>query len=674
MCGLTGHWSSSRPLVGAVAERIGMRMAEAIHHRGPDDSGVWVGAEGICLAHRRLSIIDLSASGHQPMRSHDGRYVIVFNGEIYNFAQLREELERECGPIAWRGHSDTEVLLAAIACWGVAVTLPKLNGMFAFALWDALEKALYLARDRFGEKPLYYGYAGETFVFGSELKALYAHPDWAGEPDADAVADFLRLCYVPAPRSIFRNVRKLMPGCWTRLGVADVAAKDWPPPRAYWSACLAALEGMSNPAEAPEAELIDETERQLRSAIGLRMVADVPLGAFLSGGIDSSLVVAMMQAQSSHPVKTFSIGFHDHRYDEAGHAANVARHLGTEHTGLYVSERDAMDVLPDLPSLYDEPFADSSQIPTFLVARMTGMHVKVALSGDGGDELFGGYNRHTWVPRVWNLASRLPQSFRLKTGAFLLKRTPAELDAGFAKLQCILPARFGVRTPGDKLHKLAGILGATRANDIYADLVSATKLPGSFMVNPASGTPNEVMFPPQSEMSLTQWMMLSDTQNYLPDDILTKVDRASMGVGLEARVPFLDPDLYAWAWRLPTSMKIRDGKGKWVLRQVLCRYVPQSMIERPKTGFGIPMDTLLRGPLREWAGDILASSKLAQHGLVNPAAVRQLFERHQSGESNNAYILWNLLVLTNWVDAHRGRMSIGHEQLIDGSILETRTA
>ena len=658
MCGLTGYWSLSSGLSGDVAEQIGMRMADAIRHRGPDDFGVWTSEDGLCLAQRRLSIIDLSPGVHQPMRSHNERYAIVFNGEIYNFVQLRETLELACGGLAWRSHSDTEVLLEAIAHWGVAATLPRLNGMFSFALWDAEEKSLYLARDRFGEKPLYYGYAHRTFLFGSELKALYAHPEWSGDLDMKAVADFLRFCYVPAPRSIFRNVRKLMPGCWVKLCAVDVIGQIWPAPQTYWSALNPALEGIAHPATGSERELIDETEHRLREAVGLRMMADVPLGAFLSGGIDSSLVVAMMQAQSAQPVRTFSIGFHDRRYNEATHAADVARHLGTAHTELYVSERDVFDAIPLLPSLYDEPFADSSQIPTFLVSRMARRHVTVALSGDAGDELFGGYNRHTWVPRVWKLASRFPRPLRVAMKGLLLRHTPEELDKLCGKLQRILPSRLQARTPGDKLHKLAGVLGAARASDIYADLVSATMDPGRFMAWPADGSLNEEMFPERPDMALVQWMMLSDTQNYLPDDILAKVDRASMGASLEVRVPFLDPELYAWAWCLPMSMKIREGKGKWVLRQVLYRHVPQALIERPKTGFGIPLDEMLRGPLHKWAAETLAPEKMKRHGVLNADAVQTLFAQHQSRQSNHAYMLWNLIVLTEWLDAHRAQFRL----------------
>ncbi|MYM36165.1 asparagine synthase (glutamine-hydrolyzing) [Duganella sp. FT94W] len=657
MCGLTGFWPAKSRLADEAALQIGERMAMAIRHRGPDDMGTWLSPEGLCLSHRRLSIIDLSAAGHQPMHSHDGRYTVAYNGEIYNYQALRDELEAERS-IDWRGHSDTEVLLQAVVHWGVAATLSKLNGMFAIALWDADERALYLARDRFGEKPLYYGYARDSLVFGSELKSLYAHPDWRGEIDTDAVRDFLRLCYVPAPRSIFRNIRKLMPGCFLKLTAGDIATQSWPTPSTYWSAREVALAGIANPAQGSEADLIDETERQMRNAVGLRMVADVPLGAFLSGGIDSSLVVAMMQSQSSRPIKTFSIGFNDSRYDEAQNAAAIARHMGTEHNDLYVSDQEALDVIPLLPAMYDEPFADSSQIPTYLVSKMARDHVTVTLSGDGGDELFGGYNRHTWAPRVWNVTHRFPDTLRNKAATMLLSHTPARLDAMFAKAQRFLPKRSHIRMPGDKLHKLAGVMGAADPQTLYADLASATRRPDAYLVQPATGTANSTMFPFQQGMSMAQWMMLCDTENYMPNDILTKVDRASMAVSLEARVPFLDADLYAWAWRLPMSMKIRKGEGKWILKQVLYRHVPQALLDRPKAGFGIPMDQLLRGPLRAWVEEKLAVPMLKKHGVLQPEEVHTLLAEHMAGQANNAYLLWNMLVLTTWIETFEDAINV----------------
>ncbi|MYM82950.1 asparagine synthase (glutamine-hydrolyzing) [Duganella sp. FT50W] len=649
MCGLTGYWPAIQKHPDDAALAIADAMANAIRHRGPDDQGSWISPAGLCLAHRRLAIMDLSAAGHQPMCSHEGRYTIVYNGEIYNYQQLRDELAGD-QRIDWRGHSDTEVLLQAIARWGVVPTLSRLNGMFALAIWDAGEQALYLARDRFGEKPLYYGYAGDTFVFGSELKALYAHPDWQGELDDDAVSDFLRLCYIPAPRSIFRNVRKLMPGSLLRLSRAEVTAGSWPAPACYWSAAAVAQAGLATPARGSEADLINETERQLQAAVGARMMADVPLGAFLSGGIDSSLVVAMMRSQSARPIQTFSIGFYDHQYNEAPSAAAIARHLGTEHTELYVNDREALDVVPLLPAMYDEPFADSSQIPTYLVSKMARRHVTVALSGDGGDELFGGYNRHTWAPRVWDMTHRCPHALREKVAKLLRSRTSAQIDTVFAGAQRFLPQRWHIRIPGDKLHKLAGIMGAADPQTLYADLVSATRQPAHYLQSGATGTPNSTLFPPQAGMSMAQWIMLCDTQNYMPNDILAKVDRASMAVSLEARVPFLDANLYAWAWRLPMETKIRNGDGKWILKQLLHRHVPREIVDRPKAGFGIPIDQLLRGPLRSWVEESLTMARLTKHGVLRPCAVQDLVAEHMRGHANNAFLLWNVLMLTSWIE------------------------
>lgn len=656
MCGLTGHWQFSAAMPVARAEEIGAAMARAIEHRGPDDSGVWVAPGGPCLAHRRLSIIDLSPGGHQPMVSKDRTLTLAFNGEIYNFPVLRRELEAAAGPIDWRGHSDTEVLLEAIGAWGLEATLPKLNGMFAIALWDAKAKSLTLARDRFGEKPLYYGYTQGSFVFGSELKALYAHPEWRGRLDFDAVADFLRLCYVPAPRSIFENVRKLMPGCYVTLRWPEIVQKTWPQSTPFWRADSTAVSAPDM--QGSDEDLIQQTEQKLQSAVGMRMMADVPLGAFLSGGIDSSVVAAMMQAGSAIPVRTFSIGFDDSRYDEAGDAAQVAKHLGTDHTQLYVSDTDVLDVIARLPRLYDEPFADSSQIPTVLVSQMARSHVTVALTGDGGDELFAGYNRHTWVPRIWQIAGRLPRGVRSGISGFLLRHTPAELDAGFGRVSRMLPARMHARMPGDKLHKLAGVLEAARPNDIYARLVSTIRQPQRYMAIAATGTDNAALFPDYPALSIEQWMMLSDTRNYMPDDVLAKVDRASMSASLETRIPFLDPDLYEWAWRLPMRMKIREGQGKWILRQILYRHVPKALVDRPKTGFGVPLDAMLRGPLKSWAHDVLSPSRLAAQNILDASTVQNDLRRHITGAANNAYLLWNLLVLTSWIETYRDRIDL----------------
>ncbi|GAC1410605.1 MAG: asparagine synthase (glutamine-hydrolyzing) [Burkholderiaceae bacterium] len=656
MCGLAGHWQFDSSLSTAQAIETGKVMAQAIAHRGPDDCGIWVSAGGPCLVHQRLAVIDLSPAGHQPMLSTNGRFVLVFNGEIYNFLQLRCEVEAACGPVDWRGSSDTEVLLTAICTWGLTVTLPKLNGMFAIAVWDNETRSLTLARDRFGEKPLHYGYTGGSFLFGSELNALYAHPEWRGSLDTDAIADFLRLCYVPAPRTIFRNVRKLMPGCMITLCWADIVQKNWPKETPYWRAEKAALD--KNLVAGSDCELIAETERKLQAAVALRMTADVPLGAFLSGGVDSSLVVAMMQSQSPRPVRSFSIGFEDPRYDEAPAAKKVANHLGTDHTQLYVSKAEVLKIIPTIPGVYDEPFGDSSQIPTLLVSQMARRHVTVALTGDGGDELFGGYNRHAWVPKIWRTMGCLPRGLRSAVSGFLLDRTPAQLDATFKRLQHLLPAQLHARTPGDKLHKLAGVLSAMRPNDIYAGLVSTTRDPQRYMTAPALGTDDQVLFPERAELAVQEWMMLSDTQNYLADDILVKVDRASMSTSLETRIPFLDPVLYDWAWRLPASLKVRDGQGKWILRQVLYRHVPPPLVDRPKAGFGIPMDALLRGPLRGWICDALGPASLGVHNILQAPAVNDALQRHMTGQANNAYLLWNLLVLTTWIHTYRNRIDL----------------
>lgn len=678
MCGVTGYWSPGQQLQAEAMRDTGRRMAGAIRHRGPDDEGVWTGGDGVCLAHRRLAVIDVSPGGHQPMQSHDGRRVMVFNGEIYNFQELRAELEAQ-GVRGWRGHSDTEVLLEAVSRWGMARALAKANGMFAFALWDGEERTLSLARDRFGEKPLFYGFAGNSLLFGSELKAMQAHPQWRGTLDMQAVAQFLRFSYVPAPHSIFDGIVKLMPGCWIQFRARDITQQRMPPVSRYWSARTVAVAGMSSPASGSDEELVAETERRMQDAVGARMLADVPLGAFLSGGIDSSLVVALMQQQSARPVQTFSIGFHDPRYDEASSAAQVARHLGTRHAELYVSERDITDTVELLPSLYDEPFGDSSQIPTFLVSKLARASVTVALSGDGGDELFGGYNRHTWVPRIWNVARLLPAPLRRQLAAVVTRSSSEQLER-WTSLQRFLPGPLQVRAPADKLKKLARIIGAQGPGEIYAGLVSSGANPAALLRSgssigysigsPPSGNPG-VQDGEMGTMALAPWMMLNDALTYLPDDILTKVDRASMGVSLESRIPFLDPGLFAWAWQLPQSLKIRDGVGKWVLRQVLYRHVPQALIDRPKTGFGLPVDVLIRGPLKEWTTELLERRRLRAHGVLDADAVSVLFERVLAGRSAEAALLWNVLVLTQWIDASRGRIGIAHDSRQDALLAGT---
>jgi asparagine synthase (glutamine-hydrolysing) len=647
MCGLTGFWQPGG-FFASDAKATATAMAQRIAHRGPDDSGVWIDAEaGIAFAFRRLSILDLSPAGHQPMVSASGRFVIVFNGEIYNYLQLRSELEGE-GSVAWRGHSDTETLLAGFEAWGVEATLKKTVGMFAIALWDRAERTLYLARDRMGEKPLYYGWQRDTFLFGSELKALRAHPAFRGEIDRDAITLLLRHNCIPAPYSIYQGIRKLLPGTYLKLLPGQRDGDPVP----YWSLREAVENGQAQPFAGSEKEAVTALESHLLEAIGLQMIADVPLGAFLSGGIDSSTIVALMQAQSSQPVKTFTIGSHQQGYNEAEHAKAVARHLGTEHTELYVTANDAMNVIPRLPALYDEPFSDSSQIPTFLVSQLAKQHVTVSLSGDAGDEMFGGYNRYSWASSISRMG-RIPTPLRKLAAAGLSMFSPRTWDRLYHPASELLPARLRMALPGDKAHKLADILaGGSSPEEIYRGLVSHWKDPANVVIGatePSTTLTAKTIWPAMHEFE--QRMMYLDAMSYLPDDILVKVDRAAMGVSLETRVPFLDHRVVQFAWQLPMSMKIRQGQGKWILRQVLYKYVPKELIERPKMGFGVPIDSWLRGPLRDWAEGLLDESRLRQEGFFNPLSIRQKWAEHLSGHRNLQYPLWDVLTFQAWLES-----------------------
>ena len=640
MCGIVGFcfWRlHSTPTVSLLKAMTG-----AISHRGPNNSGYWIDAEaGIALGHRRLSIIDLSPAGHQPMESASGRYMIAYNGEIYNHHDIRRDLETTGAAPDWRGHSDTEVLLAAIDRWGIETALAKLNGMFAFALWDRQERSLWLARDRLGEKPLYYGFAADgAFLFGSELKALAVWPGLRPEVDREALSLYLRHNYVPAPWSIWQGIRKLPPAHVLCLRAGD---HELPSPRPYWDFTRVAVEGARNPLpDAPER--VDELEALLMDAVALRMEADVPLGAFLSGGIDSSTIVALMQAQSAKPVRTFSIGFHEKAYNEAAHAAAVARHLGTDHTELYVTPEDALAVIPKLPGIWDEPFSDSSQIPTFLVSEMTRRHVTVSLSGDAGDELFGGYNRYFIGMRLWDALSGVPLPVR-RLAARILRLSFAAGVAG--AINALVPERWRHKSLADRLPKLAEFLEHSSPSDVYRALISHWKDPASIIVD--GREPETVLsadgpgFP-----DFRQTMMYLDTLTYLPDDILAKVDRASMAVSLEARVPFLDHRVVEFAWRLPLSAKIRGGSGKRILRDVLYRHVPRHLIDRPKMGFGVPIDDWLRGPLRDWAESLLDEKRLREEGFFDPAPIRKLWNEHQTGRRRWHYYLWDVLMFQAW--------------------------
>lgn len=649
MCGIAGYLGDSS--VENPTDVLAM-MANAVAHRGPDDDGVWCDVEAkVGLAHRRLSIVDLSLGGHQPMMSASGRYVVIFNGEIYNHLSLRKALESVESPAAWRGHSDTETLLAAFENWGVEDSLRRFVGMFAIALWDRAKHCLQLIRDRMGEKPLYYGWAGATFVFSSELKALRAHPTWQGDINRDALTLLFRHNYIPAPYSVYKNVWKLLPGTSVSISIEDVQQHRLPKPRPYWSVSAAAEQGRANLFKGDDAAALVELERLSADAISLQQVADVPLGAFLSGGVDSSAVVALMQAQSPRPIRTFTIGFSEADYNEAKYAYAVAKHLGTEHTELYVAPDEALAVIPKLPTIYDEPFSDSSQIPTFLVSQMARQHVTVSLSGDGGDELFGGYNRYLLGANLRRKTRWLPLGLR-KALAGGVRATPLNvLDAILRPLGRVIP-QFNVSQPSDKAYKAMEVLELDSDTGLYRRLVSHWNDPESLVIGghePPTVLDGLIGCREAGE-SFEQWMMTADMQSYLPDDILTKVDRAAMAVSLETRVPFLDHRLVEFALSLPLNMKIRNGQGKWLLRQMLYKHVPKTLIERPKMGFGVPIDSWLRGPLREWAETLLDESRLQRAGFLNPGPIRKKWAEHLTGVRNWQYYLWDVLMFQAWLE------------------------
>jgi len=650
MCGFAGLLTDGQSI---DVEAVVSAMTETLRHRGPDDDGVWIDASaGVGLGSRRLAVVDLSPSGHQPMASASGRYVVAYNGEIYNHVALRRDLERG---FRFRGRSDTEVLLAAIERWGLLGALKRSNGMFAFALWDRQERRLHLVRDRMGEKPLYYGVVGNTLVFASELKALRAHPSFAPEVDREALASFLRYKYVPAPRSIFRGIRKLPPGSLVSLAQG---MSNLPEPIRYWSFAEVVDRGIgeATTVDAPEAGA--ELDALLRDAVRIRMEADVPLGAFLSGGIDSSTIVALMQAQSADPVRTFTIGFHDATYDEARHAKQVAEHLGTDHTELYVTADEAMAVIPRLPGIYDEPFADSSQIPTFLVSELARRTVTVSLSGDGGDELFGGYNRYVWAPQLWRRFGRFPPVVRRAFVAALLSIPPRGWDAVGRGLSPLVTARMKQRNQGEKLHKLARSLRSEDADGMYLSLVSHWQDPSRLVVGGGSDGRVSTDDDGPGDMELAARMMYLDSVTYLPDDILTKLDRATMAVSLEGRVPYLDHRVVEFAWRLPLRMKVGEGRGKWILRQVLHRYVPPELVDRPKWGFGVPLGTWLRGPLRDWAESLLNEGRLRREGFLRPEPVRRAWNEHLAGRRNRQYELWDVLMFQAWLESIRSEETV----------------
>jgi len=643
MCGIAGFFGGEA--VDSLSdEALVTAMANRIMHRGPDDSGVWCDSTSrIAFGHRRLSIVDLSAAGHQPMESNDRRYVIAFNGEIYNHLELRKQLPGQ----VWRGHSDTETLLAGFEAWGVRGTLERCVGMFAFAVWDKNERCLRLARDRLGEKPLYYGWQGtgnrRTFLFGSEVKALRVHPAFKPEIDRGALSLLLRHAYVPAPYSIYEGIAKLEPGCMLTISLAHPT----PHVETYWSAVGAARSGRAASFDGSPEEAVSELERLAKAAIAGQMMADVPLGAFLSGGVDSSTIVALMQAQSSRPVKTFTIGFQEQGFNEAEHAKAVAMHLGTEHTEMYVSAEQAMAVIPRLPTLYCEPFADSSQIPTYLVSQLARKHVTVSLSGDAGDELFAGYNRYQITSSLWRRLTYVPAPLRGVMARGITSFTPRSWD----RVAHLIPGARNHATFGDKMHKGAGVLSSGSVDELYLGLVSQVRDPAAWVVH-GKEPPTHLtgLRPELSGLNAIERMMALDAASYLPDDILVKVDRAAMGVSLESRVPFLDHRVVEFAWRLPLGYKLRDGQSKWALRQVLYQYVPRELIERPKMGFGIPLHDWLRGALRDWAEALLNEARIAREGYLNAAPIRQMWIEHLSGRRNWTSQLWTVLMFQAWLE------------------------
>jgi asparagine synthase (glutamine-hydrolysing) len=648
MCGIAGY-------LGFVRDDDGLRsqlydMGAAIQHRGPDDRGVWIDRnDAIGLVHQRLSILDLSPAGHQPMRSPSSRYVAVFNGEIYNHTALRLELQTR-PDVYWSGHSDTETLLTGFDQWGIGATLERTTGMFAIAIWDRRERRLTLARDRIGEKPLYYGWQGNTFLFGSELKALRAHCDFKGEINHDVLALYMRHNYVPAPYSIYNGINKLMPG--TILDIS-LAVRE-PKLRKYWSLGQTIAEGIQHPFQGDTRSATAKLEELLRASVSQQMIADVPLGAFLSGGVDSSTVVALMQSQSSRPVKTFSIGFTEELYNEAQYAKEIASHLGTDHTEWYVSARDAQSMVPKLGHIYDEPFSDSSQIPTLLVSQMARRHVTVSLSGDAGDELFCGYNRYVLTAHMWRQLSVLPPKARKTIATILLRISPSTWNRLAGPLQWLLPKGLRQANIGDKIHKGADVMASRSISELYRGLISHWKHPESLVIGAVE--PGTILSDNSSiseAIGDIERMMALDTTSYLPDDILCKVDRAAMHFSLETRVPLLDHRVVEFVWRLPLSYKLRDGVSKWILRQVLYKYVPSSLVDRPKMGFGIPIDAWLRGPLRDWAEELLSEARLRREGYFDPQPIRVKWIEHQSGKRNWQYHLWDVLVFQEWLEANR---------------------
>lgn len=650
MCGLVGHLLTQRGEFSPSAEEVMMKMANSIAHRGPDDAGYWVRAEdGVGLGHRRLAIVDTSVAGHQPMQSADGRYVLVFNGEVYNHLDIRAKIRSAVGDWAWRGGSDTETILAAFQIFGIEHTLPLTEGMFALAVWDQEMRQLVLARDRTGEKPLYFGWQGQgvrrAFVFASELRALREHPAFEANIDRNAICLQLRHGCIPAPHTIYENIKKLLPGTALRVSANDFECRSWN----YWK-----MSDMTSvaPFQGGDEEAVCSMDQLLKGVVARQMVADVPLGAFLSGGLDSATIVALMQSQSSAPIKTFTVGFNESAFNEAHQAREVARYLGTDHTEIYLTPRDALNVIPDLSGIYDEPFSDASQIPTVLISQVARRTVSVALSGDGGDEVFCGYNRYAFTSRYWGAISRVPTSLRTLVSMMILGVSPERWDSFFSLLYTSGRAH-GVPNLGDKLHKGAMALASPSSDALYRRLVSHWNDPDSVVKNGCEYRSDvSQRVDALNESNDVRRMMLFDLLEYLPDDVLVKLDRASMAVGLETRAPFLSHELLKFSWSLPQCMKIRDGQTKWILRMVLSKYLPQGLIDGPKRGFSVPVAAWLRGPLRDWAESLLGENRLEMEGYFHSKLVRQKWTEHLSCKRNWAEDLWDVLMFQAWLERY----------------------
>ena len=654
MCGLVGYATTGR----LVSEAILREMTDTLVHRGPDSAGYWLdGDAGVALGHRRLAIIDVSPAGHQPMVSPSERFVLVFNGEIYNHAALRVSLEKQVGIEHWKGGSDTETLLAGFDAWGIRDTLTRSEGMFAFAVWDRQRRELTLARDRFGEKPLYYGFSKGTLLFGSELKALTKHPAWRGVLAEEEIEGYLRFGCIGGDQSIFRGIKKLAPGSLVSLDQGCVARAELPDPLVWWSAADAASSATHGGRFARGSLAVEAVGDVLAQSVEQRMIADVPLGAFLSGGVDSSLIAALMQERSSRPVKTFAVGFDDARYDESRHAAAVADNLGTDHTTLVADSRMVLDLVPQLASIYDEPFADSSQLPTLLICRLIREHVTVALSGDGGDELFAGYNRHVWVPRLWRYFSKMPVTTRRVVANSLKCVQPAQYDEIFKRVGHWLPKRYRLRTFGEKVHKLASAIDSSDERQLFvrASMMNSDAAAYVSVSGRRDQSSGDAIISALSRFSGVEWMLLRDTLRYMVDDVLVKVDRASMANSLEVRLPFLDTGVFDTAWRISADDRSLGG-NKPILRDLLYRYVPRALIDRPKMGFAVPLDEWLRGPLKAWGEDLLFYDPIAELPMLNRQEIRSQWRAHQSGKANNAQALWAVLQLVAWNNQWRAQL------------------